>query len=687
MISHTMEGKGAGHALFGIRLPGVDPAALQVERVVGQQALEGLDRLEVRVRGPIGDEAHGWPGQLVAVTLGQGDTAQTVHGFVSEVVLTGDGPGPRVANLTVRSPLYPLTGSFRRAVYRNCSGVEIARDLLDGALPGGVSVAVGVERSLPQRPLVVQGAADDLAFLGRVLARDGCFAVVRDAGGRAEVRLVDHLARAGLEDVGLAWCASGGPMPPTRAVIWDVAHCCSLQPGQVRVGGFDPALPDGSRDATAGGERHRAADPLLGLYGVTAGGEAAHAEWAEGVRQAAEARRHRIVAGVGTPVLPGMRVVIRGHPEAALDGVYWVYNVEHEGDQSAAIHGGGGVDRVDYRGRVELLPLDAGYRPAPVSPPAVPGVTVARVAGGDPGRAELDEAGAYRIRLADEPESDGTPQAAPPGPPVWAVQPSAGADHGLHLPLLPGTRVAVAGLHGDLEQPVILGALSGQDQPGPVSSDNSHQHLIETPAGQRLLLDDRPGAERAELAVGEAARLTLQGREDAPGAALEAPDGCLEFVSGGEQRLRSGGDQRLDVAGTYQLEVEESCHLETENGTLRWFAGETLRLETGQGDMLQEAAEGEVGLEAAQAVSLDAGSGLRLVTRQGDGDWRCEGGALHLEAAGDVTLVSTGGGRLQVGDGFGLRVEDSGEVRLEGQRIELSADEVVIAAACIEEGR
>ncbi|MBK5937523.1 phage baseplate assembly protein V [Halorhodospira halophila] len=192
------------------------------------------------------------------------------------------------------------------------------------------------------------------------------------------------------------------------------------------------------------------------------------------------------------------------------------------------------MDRVDYRGRVELLPLDAGYRPAPVSPPAVPGVTVARVAGGDPGRAELDEAGAYRIRLADEPESNGTPQAAPPGPPVWAVQPSAGADHGLHLPLLPGTRVAVAGLHGDLEQPVILGALSGQDQPGPVSSDNSHQHLIETSAGQRLLLDDRPGAERAELAVGEAARLTLQGREDAPGAALEAPDGCLEFASGGE---------------------------------------------------------------------------------------------------------------------------------------------------------
>ncbi|ABM60949.1 type VI secretion system Vgr family protein [Halorhodospira halophila] len=686
MKGSAKEGGGA-HALFRVRLPGLDPDVLRVEQIVGHQALDDGDRLQVRVCGPVGDRVREWPGQLVALTLGWGVAPRTLHGVISEVALCGGEMSSRAATLTVCSLLHPLAGSYRRRVYRRCSALHMAREVLQGALPDGVSVTVGVERSLPERPLVVQGAADDLAFLRRVLAREGCFPVVRDAGGRPEVRIVDHLAQAELDAAALTWRPGGGPTPTTRATVSEVSRRWTLQPGQVRVGGFDPALPDRGRPATAGTDAAEDSPMELGLHGVTAGGESAHAEWAEAVHEASAAQRCRIEAVVATPLLPGMRVVISGHPEASLNGAYWVYRAEHEGDQAAAIHGGGGADRVDYRGRVELLPLDPGYRPAPVPAPAIPGVAVAWVAGGDPERAEVDEAGAYRIRLFDEAEAADGVEAAPPGPPVWAVQPSAGAQHGLHLPLLPGTRVAVAGLHGDLEQPVILGALSSQDQPGPVTDRNPHQHLLRTAAGQRLLLDDRPGAEGAELAVGEAARLSLEGHEEAPGATLEAPNGYLELASGGEQRVRSGGDQRLDVAGAYRVEVEGSYHLETEDGALHWFAGDTLHLETGAGDLLHEAPDGEVALKAGRQVSLDAGSGLRLIARQGAGDWQVESGALRLEAAGDVALVSTGGGCLQLGDGFGLRIEDSGAVYVEGRHIELSAEQLVIAADRIEEGR
>ncbi len=677
-----------GHARFRLELPGVGPGTLQVERVTGHQALEGMDRLQVRVSGLPGSGIEAWPGQLASLTLGQGGAAQRIHGVIAEMArVQGDGEGAGAALVTLRSPLFPLSGAHGRRVYRQCSVVTIAREILEQTLPGGVSVRVGVDGSVAEPPFLVQGASDDLAFLLRVLARDGCFPLLRDAGGRAEVCLVDRLAQAGLDTVTLTWHPSGGPMATTPAIFWDVVRGFQLQPGRVRVSGFDPALPDHCADATAGDPAQAEPCPPLGLHGVSAGGEAAHAGWAEGVRQAMTAQRSRIQARVGIPLVPGMRVVLRGHPQAGVDGDYWVGRVEHEGDQAAAIHGGGGADGVDYLGRVELLPTDTGYRPRPVPAPAVPGVAVARVAGGDPQRAELDEYGAYRIRLQEEDETNESNSAPPPGPPVWAVQPSAGPDHGLHLPLLPGTRVAVAGLHGDLEQPVILGALSGQDQPGPVDGDHSHQHLLKTAAGQRLLLDDRPGRERAELAVDEAARLTLHGGEDDPGAILEAPEGRLELVSGGEQRVRSGGDQKLEVAGAYRLEVAEACRLETENGALCCSAGEALRLESGDGDLHQEAPDGEIALQAGGAFSAEAGADVRLVAREGDGEWHCEAGALRLEAAGDCTLVSTGGGRIQIGDGLGVRIEDSGEIHLEGRRIEIRAEELVLSADRIEEGR
>ncbi|MCY1413282.1 Rhs element Vgr protein [compost metagenome] len=81
------------------------------------------------------------------------------------------------------------------------------------------------------------------------------------------------------------------------------------------------------------------------------------------------------------------------------------------------------------------------------------------------------------------------------------ARPYAGDTHGLHLPLLAGTEVAVAFEQGDPDRPFIAHALHTNLQPDHVTIQNYKRNVLRTPANNKIRLDDTRGQEHIKLST------------------------------------------------------------------------------------------------------------------------------------------------------------------------------------------
>jgi type VI secretion system secreted protein VgrG len=156
-----------------------------------------------------------------------------------------------------------------------------------------------------------------------------------------------------------------------------------------------------------------------------------------------------------------------------------------------------------YQAQVECIPSSVVFRPPLVTPkPGAAGVFTAFVDSSTPGaEADIDGEGRYRLQFHYDQLNKKEGQYSGR---VRKSQPYAGPDAtGMHFPLLKGTEVVVACVNGDIDRPVIVGAVSNHANPNIVftESDATKQALqempsqtmnrIRTPSGAMLELNDR----------------------------------------------------------------------------------------------------------------------------------------------------------------------------------------------------
>ncbi|WP_226478732.1 type VI secretion system tip protein VgrG, partial [Pseudomonas sp. MWU16-30323] len=86
---------------------------------------------------------------------------------------------------------------------------------------------------------------------------------------------------------------------------------------------------------------------------------------------------------------------------------------------------------------------------------------------------------------------------------VWLrlARPYAGDTHGLHLPLIPGTEVAIAFEQGDPDRPYIAHALHDSQHEDHVTLRNYKRNVLRTPANNKLRMDDTRGQEHVKLST------------------------------------------------------------------------------------------------------------------------------------------------------------------------------------------
>ncbi|WP_236200360.1 DUF2345 domain-containing protein, partial [Pseudomonas pseudonitroreducens] len=151
--------------------------------------------------------------------------------------------------------------------------------------------------------------------------------------------------------------------------------------------------------------------------------------------------------------------------------------------------------------RFEAIPDGTiAFRPPVPAKPRIAGTVPARVTSpqqNDP-YSHIDGEGRYRVNFLFDRDTWPAGRES-----MWLrlARPYAGDTHGLHLPLLAGTEVAVAFEQGDPDRPFIAHALHTNLEPDHVTIHNHKRNVLRTPANNKIRLDDTRGQEHIKVST------------------------------------------------------------------------------------------------------------------------------------------------------------------------------------------
>ena len=262
---------------------------------------------------------------------------------------------------------------------------------------------------------------------------------------------------------------------------------------------------------------------------------------------------------------PGQSICVSDHPIPHLNQTYTIIDIEHQGNQSAAHLGGrtkNKAKQANYINHIILIPCGLPFRKydgyAPVMQAPVKG-TLESV---DAGAADvaIDETGHYRFRYPFDTSDKNPVGMASPKTRFTQLMGTAGhGSAGMHFPSRPGTEVEVVFLHGNINCPVIVGALS---TPAVVHQDNRDQVLVRTAQGHEWCLDDTPDNESIRLSTPEQKEtLVLKANTKDIGITLETTQGDLHLQAAQGIHWDTAGTLCVQASG-YERLIKESHHLD-----------------------------------------------------------------------------------------------------------------------------
>lgn len=287
--------------------------------------------------------------------------------------------------------------------------------------------------------------------------------------------------------------------------------------------------------------------------------------------------------------------------------------IEHEstnnlGANAAHLLESSALEAGNYRQRLLAVPADTAIVPAPVTQPVTPGAATARVVG--LADETLTSTRDHQVRVqfdwqrGPEPNPGGQTDAASSAHPeghapgnersgtwVRVAEASAGANYGHSFTPRIGAEVLIEYLHGDIDQPVIVGQLyNGEHTPPYAAGVDAPANHIGTVSGiktkgldgaheQHWVVDDAPGQLRHELhsdladsqlalgylvAQNGASRGALQGQgyhmKTNGWAALRAPEGLLLSTTARRQAVSTQMDV-TSAAGQLKAAIDAASNL------------------------------------------------------------------------------------------------------------------------------
>ncbi len=622
-------------------------------------------------------------GQRGVLDVAWGAEGVFVQGVVRDFRYVGAVPGGHEYRAILASPLYPLHLNRNNRVFLNRTVVQIVEEVLRAAGMAEGDFQFRIAQEYFTKEYCVQYDESDFDFISRLLAHEGLFFRFEAGPDRSVLVFhdgVDNLP--GLFDTGQLLYQEHSGTHRGLETVFAFRPRARLLPATTGLRDYNDQTPEISlgSEATAQGT-------VPGLGGLARFGDHFR-DPAEGQRlakirqQALDWQRETFVAESDCRgIAPGRRFTLVGHPESQLNGEYLVIEVEHAGDQGAAFALGDKAKGMTYRNRMLLIRAGVPFRkPLPVPRP-VHGIFTARVetTGGD--YAYLDNEGRYRVRADFD---FGGAESGQASHPVRLLQPYGGKNFGLHLPLLAGSEVAMCCLNGDLDRPILLGALPNPDTASPVNAGNASQNILRSFGGNELLMDDRKGHERTELFTrGRKNLLSLDADSEGHLIRLASEEGEMEVQAGQTLLMEAGDSQTLQTGRDHLVEVEKAQRLLTRNQQIEFQAATDLRMDAGE-HLLLQAEQEELLLSTGRNMTTEVKQSMSAEVVSDDLTLLTNQGGINLQAAKSITIAGRGGGRIHIGQGSGaIEISPRGDLTLEAPAVTINAGVIRIRSGSI----
>lgn len=671
---------GADVAPFQLAVGGLDPGAFEVVAFTGDEAVSAPFRFEVHLRSRDPDVDPGAVlGARATLTRHRGAEPVEVHGVVAELDLGAQTPDRAEYRMVLVPRLWRLGLARQSRVFQDVTVPDVVRSVLaDHGVPARFDLAAHYPRS----EYVVQYQESDLAFVQRLLEREGVWFSFDHTDGTDIVAVADRTSQfpplgpgpSGADDVVIR--TASGLVRDRGEAVSRLAVRDRLVPGRVVLKDYNYRTPETDLEVAA---------PVAGggSEEVYAYGDhyktASEGDRLARVRADEIACRRRVATGASdvTGLAAGTVVTLAGHDRADLDGDYLVTRVEHRGGtfpgDADALSGDGASGTPAYSNTFEAIPASAPFRPERATPvPVAPGLMTARVETAGGPYAFVDEEGRYRARLAldraDVPEAQATR-------PVRMVQPYSGPGYGLHLPNHAGAEMVLGFANGDLDRPIALGTVPNPGQGSPAVSGNRMENVLRSWAGNALVLDDTQGGELVHLTavkdhtetvadaqavdVGSSQTITVgtdrtkrverdQSETVGGDKTIDVAGAHTEMI-GKDATIRIAGDERFDVAKSQSVRVGEGQSLSVGDAQST-TVGKATSLQVGEGATVSVGAEAsvrvserldvrggtEIRVEASDRLALVCGK-ARIVL-ESDGTITIEGGALAVKGSDRIVM-------------------------------------------------
>lgn len=601
-----------------------------------------------------------------------------INGLISSVEHLGKKVDSEEVNFAISSPLHPLKYNIQSRVFLNKNVKTIVEEVLLGAGLRASDFKFNTQESYPTRELVVQYNESDFDFIQRMLSHYGLFYCFEQTEKQATLVIYDSVAELPKLPGGgeLLYQPATGAARPIESVF-ALRQTGGLKTDYIRVKDYNYRTPEAglktesksSVDIKGKGVDYRHGENFKTLD--------------EGDRlaalrqQAIDWQRETFIAETDCRGLsPGLKFTLVGHPLAELNGDYQVIEVEHHGDQRAGQGYGERNRGKTYNNRVLLIKAGIPYRSEVIQAPIAQGIFTAKIetTGGD--YAYLDEQGRYRIRmpldLANVPAGEASH-------PIRMAQSYTGNEYGMHFPLHAGTEVAIVCTNGDLDRPVILGAVSNPDTPNTVTATNHSQNIFRTWGGNELFMEDRRGYEKTELFTRSRKNiLTLDANQEGHLVRLATEEGEMEQYAKKTMQLESGDSQTVECGNKREELIKNSQQLMTKNKYIESHAATDTRLEAGQ-HILMQAEQEDLSMEVARDMIADIKGNASIEIHENNFDMQVTNGNTSIQAAKAITIKGDGGGLIHVGQGGGaIEVSTGGDLTVDGKSITVSAPTINI---------
>lgn len=399
-------------------------------------------------------------------------------------------------------------------------------------------------------------------------------------------------------------------------------------------------------------------------------------------QQALNAQRMPFYIDTDCPyIILGQTLKITDNPN--FNETYRVIHIQHHYQTEHAlpipISSKAQTTHAGYRNRLTLIPAAEDYH-VPVPQAKQVAMLCGVIEGNDSDKTYIDQNGNYHVRFDGDENQHPAGQASAP---ISASQISSGANAGLHFPLLPGTRVAIFCINGDVNRPVIAGILNDDKNPNLVTNNNATQHLWQTAAGHQVLMDD--AEQNRILRVNTAQQenqLQLQSH-GTPSASLSSRKGSLHIQAGKTLLEDSKENHNVNVQGQHSVTVNKHYQATTASDNMNFQAGKNVVLNTAQ-QMRLNSTSGNHTINSGQNANLQAQQNFSISTGQNI-QLRSEQQNIHILGSKGIHFVGELGFSIAQAGGK-IILDKDGNLEINAPTINIIGKNILLDSGKLQEG-